>query len=155
MSSDPLFVCRTNPAAVLPARQTPGSAGYDLSSAEDVTVPPRNKAVIPLGIAIAIPSEHYGRIAPRSGLATKHNIDVGAGVIDSDYRGSLCVLLFNHSDVPFDVKRGDRIAQLIIERISTPNVVEVTSTGQLSVTTRGSQGFGSTGVSSNSTTKGE
>lgn len=82
-------------------------------------------------------------VAPRSGLAWKHSIDVGAGVIDADYRGPVGVILFNHSDVDFDIKAGDRIAQLIIEKIVTPDVTEV---DDLDATVRGSGGFGSTGV---------
>lgn len=81
--------------------------------------------------------------APRSGLTWKHSIDVGAGVIDADYRGAVGVVLFNHSDLDFDVKAGDRIAQLIVHVIVTPEVVEVED---LDVTTRGAGGFGSTGV---------
>lgn len=80
---------------------------------------------------------------PRSGLAWKHSIDVGAGVIDADYRGPVGVILFNHSDMDFDVKVGDRIAQLIIEKIMTPDVVEVED---LDTTLRGEGGFGSTGI---------
>lgn len=81
--------------------------------------------------------------APRSGLALKHAIDVGAGVIDADYRGPVGVILFNHFDVDFEVKVGDRIAQLILEKIVTPAVLEVED---LDSTTRGEGGFGSTGV---------
>lgn len=80
--------------------------------------------------------------APRSGLAWKHFIDVGAGVIDEDYRGNVGVILFNHSEVDFAVKRGDRVAQLVLEKISTPDVVEVES---LDETERAAGGFGSTG----------
>lgn len=82
-------------------------------------------------------------VAPRSGLAWKHSIDVGAGVVDADYRGPVGVILFNHSDVDFEVKVGDRIAQLIVEKIVTPQVVEV---DDLDATVRGAGGFGSTGV---------
>ena len=84
-----------------------------------------------------------GNVAPRSGLTWKHSIDVGAGVIDADYRGSVGVILFNHSDIDFEVRVGDRIAQLIIEKIMTPNVMEVED---LDATVRGEGGFGSTGV---------
>ena len=119
------------------------AAGYDLSSATDTKVPARGKALIPTDLSIAIPEGTYGRVAPRSGLAWKHSIDVGAGVIDADYRGPLGVILFNHSDVDFEVKVGDRIAQLIIEKIMTPDVLEV---DDLDSTTRGAGGFGSTGV---------
>lgn len=85
-----------------------------------------------------------GRIAPRSGLAAKNFIDTGAGVIDADYRGQVKVLLFNHSDVDFVVKEHDRVAQLILERIYTPEVMEVQ---ELEESVRGEGGFGSTGVS--------
>lgn len=81
--------------------------------------------------------------APRSGLAWKHSIDVGAGVIDADYRGPVGIVLFNFSDVDFAVKRGDRIAQMILERIETPEVAEV---DDLDPTERGVGGFGSTGI---------
>lgn len=83
-----------------------------------------------------------GRIAPRSGLAVKHSIDTGAGVIDSDYRGQVKVLLFNHSEVDFEIKEGDRIAQLVLERIYTPEILIV---GELEESIRGAGGFGSTG----------
>jgi dUTP pyrophosphatase len=94
-------------------------------------------------LAIAIPEGHYGRIAPRSGLAVKNFIDVGAGVIDMDYRGPVGVVLFNHSGDDFHIKQGDRIAQLIIEKISNPQIVEV---DDLDATARGAGGFGSTGT---------
>ncbi|CAA3024773.1 deoxyuridine 5 -triphosphate nucleotidohydrolase [Olea europaea subsp. europaea] len=129
--------------AILPSRASPLSAGYDLSSATETKVPARGKALIPTDLSIAIPEGTYARIAPRSGLAWKHSIDVGAGVIDADYRGPVGVILFNHSDVDFEVKAGDRIAQLIIEKILTPEVTEV---DDLDSTIRGSGGFGSTGV---------
>lgn len=92
---------------------------------------------------IIIHELNFRMTAPRSGLAWKHSIDVGAGVIDADYRGPVGVILFNHSDVDFEVKAGDRIAQLIIEKIVTPEVEEV---DDLDATERGSGGFGSTGV---------
>ncbi|CAN1163664.1 Deoxyuridine 5'-triphosphate nucleotidohydrolase, partial [Linum perenne] len=129
--------------AVLPTRGSPLSAGYDLSSASEMKVPARGKALIPTDLGIAVPEGTYARIAPRSGLAWKHSIDVGAGVIDADYRGPVGVILFNYSDVEFEVKEGDRIAQLIIERIITPEVLEVED---LDATVRGEGGFGSTGV---------
>ncbi|KAH3054749.1 hypothetical protein KXV27_001546 [Aspergillus fumigatus] len=89
------------------------------------------------------PTDCYGRVAPRSGLASKHFIDTGAGVIDADYRGEVKVLLFNFSDVDFTVKVGDRIAQLVLERIYTPDVMVVE---ELEESVRGAGGFGSTGV---------
>ncbi|XP_015884627.3 deoxyuridine 5'-triphosphate nucleotidohydrolase-like [Ziziphus jujuba] len=129
--------------AVVPSRGSPLSAGYDLSSAAEIKVPARGKALVPTDLSIAVPEGTYARIAPRSGLAWKHTIDVGAGVIDADYRGPVGVILFNHSDVDFEVKVGDRVAQLIIEKIITPEVMEVED---LDSTVRGSGGFGSTGV---------
>ncbi|KAJ8458876.1 hypothetical protein OPV22_031802 [Ensete ventricosum] len=140
----PLFrVKKLSQNAILPSRASPFSAGYDLSSAAGVLVPARGKALVPTDLSIAIPDDTYARIAPRSGLAWKHSIDVGAGVIDADYRGPIGVILFNHSDVDFEVKPGDRIAQVIIERIMTPDVVEFLD---LDSTVRGDGGFGSTGV---------
>ncbi|VVB04578.1 unnamed protein product [Arabis nemorensis] len=142
--SAPFFkVKKLSEKAVLPTRGSSLSAGYDLSSAVDSKVPARGKALIPTDLSIAVPEGTYARIAPRSGLAWKHSIDVGAGVIDADYRGPVGVILFNHSDVNFEVKLGDRIAQLIIEKIVTPEVIEVED---LDSTVRGEGGFGSTGV---------
>lgn len=110
-----------------PERCSALAAGYDLFSAVDVVIAAKGKAMVPTDIAVAIPEGHYGRVAPRSGLAHKHFIDVGAGVIDADYRGPVGVIMFNFGEKDFEVKKGDRIAQLILERISTPlvEVVEV------------------------------
>ncbi|XP_055955428.1 deoxyuridine 5'-triphosphate nucleotidohydrolase, mitochondrial isoform X2 [Patella vulgata] len=110
--------------------------------AYNVTVPSKGKAVVKTDIQIALPDGCYGRVAPRSGLAVKHFIDVGAGVIDQDYRGNVGVVMFNFSDTDFQVNEGDRIAQLICERIYIPELQEQTS---LDDTDRGSGGFGSTG----------
>uniref|UniRef100_A0A914CI99 Deoxyuridine 5'-triphosphate nucleotidohydrolase n=1 Tax=Acrobeloides nanus TaxID=290746 RepID=A0A914CI99_9BILA len=120
------------------------AAGADLCSAEDCVVPARGKYLVSTGISIAVPPGYYGRVAPRSGLAVKNFIDVGAGVIDEDYRGEVKVLLFNFSDQDFQVKTGDRIAQLVCEQICRPEVKEVE---ELDDTQRGHGGFGSTGVS--------
>ena len=120
--------------------------GYDLCSAYDCSIPARGKGLVKTDISVAIPQNTYARIAPRSGLALKNFIDVGAGVVDYDYRGPVGVVLFNHGDVDFEIKRGDRIAQLILERISMADIVEVT---ELAETERGAGGFGSTGVSTN------
>lgn len=135
----------------VPVRATPGAAGYDLFSAYDYVIEPKSRMLCATDIALAIPRGHYGRVgmicliaAPRSGLALKNFIDIGAGVIDCDYRGPVGVLVFNFSDVSFKITKGDRIAQLILERISTPRV-EVRQ--ELPPTERGSGGFGSTGVS--------
>ena len=128
--------------AELPVRASASSAGYDLFSPMDLTIPAESKAPIPTDIAIAVPPGTYGRIAARSGLAWKHHLTVGAGVIDADYRGNVTVLLFNHSKVDYHVKKGDRIGQLILERIITPAVLRV---DELDSTVRGGGGFGSTG----------
>ncbi|KAG6530907.1 deoxyuridine 5'-triphosphate nucleotidohydrolase-like [Zingiber officinale] len=138
-----LRVKKLSDKAVLPSRASPLSAGYDLSSAAAMVVPARGKALIPTHLSIAIPADTYARIAPRSGLTWKNSIDVGAGVIDADYRGPIGVILFNHSDLDFEVKAGDRIAQMILERIVTPDVIEVVD---LDATARGEGGFGSTGI---------
>ncbi|KAF2977762.1 hypothetical protein EK904_007730 [Melospiza melodia maxima] len=111
-------------------------------SAYDCVIPPMEKAVVKTDIQIALPSGCYGRVAPRSGLAAKHFIDVGAGVIDEDYRGNVGVVLFNFGKETFEVKKGDRIAQLICERIYYPELEEVET---LDDTERGEGGFGSTG----------
>ena len=104
---------------------------------------------MPTGLSISFPAGLYARIAPRSGLALKKFMDVGAGVVDADYRGEVGVVLFNHGDQDFEVKMGDRIAQLILEQISTPEVVEVSG---LDETVRGTGGFGSTGIESRNDT---
>ena len=102
--------------ALLPKKGSEYAAGYDIYALTGTVVPARGKVLVSTGIAMAIPEGNYGRIAPRSGLAAKHSIDVGAGVIDSDYRGEVKVLLFNLGETDFEVKEEDRIAQLIIEK---------------------------------------
>ena len=111
-------------------------------AAYECTVEPHGKTLVETDIAVQIPEHCYGRIAPRSGLAVKHSIDVGAGVIDADYRGAVKVLLFNFGGEPVSIRRGDRVAQMILEQICTPDVQVV---DKLDDTTRGSNGFGSTG----------
>jgi len=137
-----LLVKTLHPAAKIPRRESQGAAGYDLSSAVDVTIPPGGRAVVATGIAIAVPEGTYGRVAPRSGLAAKHGIDVLAGVIDEDYRGEVSVILLNTGSAAFSIAAGDRIAQLVLEKIATPLVAVVTD---LESTARGDGGFGSTG----------
>jgi dUTP pyrophosphatase len=128
MSDTIRLLVRRNPAyplAKLPTRGSAQAAGYDLYACEDTVIPKGGRKVVQTGISIALPEGHYGRVAPRSGLAVKYGIDTGAGVVDSDYRGLLGVVLFNFGEADFPFKAGDRIAQLIIEKISTPDVVEV------------------------------
>jgi dUTP pyrophosphatase len=132
----------TSNTAIIPRRGTEYSAGYDLSASEDKMIPARGRAMVDTGISVAFPSDHYLRIAPRSGLALKKGLDVGAGVVDSDYRSTIRVILFNHTNDPYYVKQGDRIAQAILVKISTP---EIEIVDELSSTERGFGGFGSTG----------
>lgn len=147
-----LFVKLLSEKATLPTRGSEEAAGLDLYAATAVTIAPGGKALVPTDISVNIPPGHYGRVAPRSGLAWKKHIDVGAGVIDRDYSGNISVVLYNHSpDTVFEVAIGDRIAQLILEKISMASVVEVAelSSAALNVPgargARGEGGFGSTG----------
>ncbi|XP_075548714.1 deoxyuridine triphosphatase isoform X1 [Dermacentor variabilis] len=126
-----------------PTRGSPAAAGFDLYSAYDYQLPAGGRCVCLTDIQVAVPEGCYGRVAPRSGLAAKHAIDVGAGVVDADYRGNLGVMLFNLGNTDFTVARGDRIAQFICERIAYPELVECKS---LDETERGEGGFGSTGL---------
>ncbi|RKP35209.1 chlorella Dutpase [Dimargaris cristalligena] len=142
-----LRIVRVHAKARVPIRSTPGAAGYDLCSAVDTTIAPNSRGLVNTGLIIQVPQGTYGRVAPRSGLTLKHFIDTGAGVIDEDYRGELKVVLFNFGDQPFHIRTGDRIAQLILEKIMTPGVIEVPT---LDSTDRGSGGFGSTGGSGTS-----
>ncbi|AGE54375.1 dUTP pyrophosphatase [Paramecium bursaria Chlorella virus NY2B] len=129
--------------AIVPTRATEGSAGYDISSIEDVVIPASGRVAVSTGLSIRVPNGTYGRIAPRSGLAYKYGIDVLAGVIDSDFVGEIKVILYNTSERDYIIKKGDRIAQLILEQIMTPDVAIVL---ELEDTMRGEGGFGSTGV---------
>lgn len=126
---------------LIPTYSHPGDAGADLRSSLDEVVPARGKALIPTGISISLPPGHVGLVWPRSGLAVKHALDCGAGVIDSQYRGEIKVLLFNHSDVDYQIKKGDRIAQLLVQKVETVEFVQVDA---LDATQRGENGFGST-----------
>jgi len=129
--------------AKIPAQGTNFSAGYDLHSAEEVVVPRLGRKLIKTNVSMAIPMNHYGRIAPRSGLAFKNGIDVLAGVIDSDYRGDIGVILYNtDNNSDFVVKAGDKIAQIIIESCSQINFVK---SDDLPLTKRGEGGYGHTG----------
>ena len=129
--------------AIIPTRGSGGAVGYDLYSTDEVVIPPTHRALIGTGVAIVLPPGVYGRVAPRSGLAVKNGIQVGAGVVDPDYTGEVKVVLFNHGDKDFEVKRGERVAQLVLERCETPDVEEI---GLLEETERGAGGFGSTGT---------
>ena len=133
---------RLDPRATLPARGSALSAGLDICSIEEVEIEPHQRALVSTGLAVAIPEGYYGRVAPRSGLATKNGLDVLAGVIDADYRGEIRCLLHNTGDESIKLPAQSKICQLIIEKIITPTPVWV---DQISETDRGSGGFGSTG----------
>jgi dUTP pyrophosphatase len=138
-----LNVHKLVPTAILPARATPGAAGYDLFSTDSYVVLPSRRVVVSTGISIQLPPGTYGRIAPRSGLAVKHGLDTLAGVIDPDYTGEIKVVLQNLDTAqPFVIRPGYRIAQLILEKFEVAEVVETTPPD---ATERGEAGFGSTG----------
>ena len=129
--------------ARVPTLGSNSAAGFDIYSIDSLEILPGSRKLVSTGISIKLPIGVYGRIAPRSGLAVKNGIHVGAGVIDQDYRGEIKVLLFNLSNEPFSIQKGDRIAQLVCEKYETPAIRVV---DKLDETERGSGGFGSTGV---------
>jgi dUTP pyrophosphatase len=128
----------------LPCRQTEGSAGFDLCAAEEILIAAHGFGSVGTGLALELPERTEAQVRPRSGLAAKHGIGVlnSPGTIDSDYRGEIRVILFNTSDQNFQVRRGDRIAQLIFGMLADVDLVEADS---LSETGRGPGGFGHTG----------
>ena len=139
-----LQVKRLTPEAKLPQRGSVEAAGYDVYSTSSHVIKPGQRALVSTGISISIPLGTYARIAPRSGLAVKNGIHVGAGVVDSDYRGEVKVLLYNlDPENDFVVEPGNRIAQFIIENCNIPCVEEVDDLG---VTKRAQGGFGSTDI---------
>jgi len=129
----------------LPSYATPGSAGLDLRSIEDTTINPGEWKAISTGLKIELPQNYEAQIRPRSGLALNYGITVlnTPGTIDADYRGEIKVILINHGKTPFHIKKGDRIAQLVITEIAKPIIIE---TETLQDTTRGTNGFGHTGI---------
>jgi dUTP pyrophosphatase len=133
---------KLNERATLPSRGSELSAGLDLYSTEEITIRPQERQLARTGLAVAIPAKYYGRIAPRSGLAMKHGLDVLSGVIDSDYRGEIGCLLYNTGDETIHLPAGTKMCQLIIEKIELPTAVWA---DDLDETTRGGGGFGSTG----------
>lgn len=141
-----LRAVKLSESAVLPVKGSPLAAGFDLCSAEYCEVPAGGRYAVKTGLAIALPSGCYGRIAPRSGLAKDFGLHVGAGVIDPDFRGEVIVLLFNHGSQPVSVKPGDRIAQIVCEKFASLYVEEVRTVSELGETVRGAAGFGSTGM---------
>lgn len=147
-TQEPLRVHLLSADGKPPSRGSPDAAGYDIYASEATIIPANGRAMVSTALAIICPLGTYGRVAPRSGLAVKHGISTGAGVIDADYRGEVKVLLFNHNDKDFTVEKGDRIAQLILERIYTPEiqVLDDSTWETEKVTQRGAGGFGSTGT---------
>ena len=141
-----LPVRRLRADAVLPTRAHHGDAGYDLHAVEAQTIPPGERALVPTGLALELPQRHAGLVVPRSGLAARHGISVvnAPGLIDAGYRGEVQVLLLNTDrSEPFEIRPGDRIAQLVITPVATPDVVEADA---LPESSRGAGGFGSTGA---------
>ncbi len=148
MSTNPvrLPVKRLDPTIELPSYAYAGDAGLDLRSSEDVTLEPFERRLISTGLAIAIPEGYAGFVQPRSGMALKHGLSMAntPGLIDSHYRGELKVIAINLDPrEPISIKRGDRIAQLVIQQVPVVSLVEVE---ELDETDRGTGGFGSSGV---------
>jgi len=139
-----LDVRRLDPDLPLPTYAHPGDAGLDLHAADTTTLQPGQRALVPCGIAIAIPEGHVGLVHPRSGLAVDHGLTLlnAPGTIDAGYRGEVKVLMINHGDTPVEIRHGQRVAQLLLLPVAAVDVREV---DRLDVTSRGSGGFGSTG----------
>lgn len=128
--------------SIVPKRAHASDAGLDIFSNEDTKIYSEQRQTIKTGISVEFPVGYYMRVSPKSGLAVKNGIDVLAGVIDSTYSGEILVVLINHSNETFHIKKGNKIAQLIMEKIAIPDI-EVVS--ELSSSERGTKGFGSTG----------
>ena len=142
MRDDVLGIMLTSTEAKPPLQQTPGSAGFDMHAAEGCVIAPGQRSMISTGVSIHLPRGHYGQLLGRSGLACRHGVVVLGGVIDPDYRGEVKVMLLNTGDAALTVTRGDRIAQLVLIKYASPAVVMLS---ELAPTTRGADGFGSTG----------
>ena len=141
--SSTILVKKLQNEAKIPTKSNASDAGFDLYALEAATIPPGGRHKISTGIAMAIPSGYAGLIWPRSGSAVKFGIDTLAGVVDSEYRGEICVILQNHGSSIYAVRPGDRIAQMIISSIPT---FTMEPSNELDETNRGDGGFGSTGV---------
>ena len=130
--------------AIVPTKGSDFAAGFDLYACLEspYTIRAKDRGIVPTGIAVSIPTGHFGRISPRSGLAVKQGIDVGAGILDEDFIGQIQVVLFNHGLEDIIFNHGERIAQLIVSPYTSP---EIKIVEKLSQTKRGSNGFGSTG----------
>ena len=140
-----ILIKRLDPGLPLPARAHPGDAGTDLFAAQDVELAPGQRAIIPTGVAIALPDGYAAFVHPRSGLAARHGITLvnAPGTVDAGYRGEIRVTLLNtDTERPVRLQRGDRIAQLVVQRVAYPVFHEVET---LPGSARGEDGFGSTG----------
>jgi dUTP pyrophosphatase len=138
-------VHRLDPGLPLPAYAHPGDAGADLLTTVDVTLAPGERAMVPTGIAVALPEGYVALVHPRSGLAARHGLSIvnSPGTVDSGYRGEIKVMLINHDPADtIELRRGDRIAQLVVQRFERARFVEV---GDLPASARGDGGYGSTG----------
>ena len=136
---------RLSDDAVVPAYAHPGDAGADLLTTVDVTLAPGERAMVPTGVAIALPVGFVALVHPRSGLAARHGLSIvnAPGTVDAGYRGEIKVMLINHDPhLPIELRRGDRIAQLVVQRVERARFVEV---GELPDSARGVGGYGSTG----------
>lgn len=144
MSRQRVLVRRLDPELPLPSHAREDDAGLDLLAAEAFTIEPGGRALVPTGIAVAIPAGHAGLVLPRSGLALRQGVTVlnAPGLIDAGYRGEIKVLLINHDRAAATIARGDRIAQLVVQRVERAELVEV---AELPASDRGQGGFGSTG----------
>jgi len=146
MSQVQVLITRLDPDLPLPQYAKPGDAGADIVSRIDITLAPGERALVPTGIAIALPDGYVALVHPRSGLAIKHGVTMvnSPGTVDAGYRGELQIILINHDrSESISFKRGDRIAQLVIQQVERAEFVEVS---ELPGSGRGTGGFGSTGV---------
>lgn len=139
-----LQIQRIHPDAKLPTYAYEGDAGMDLFSVEDTIIAPGEKALVATGLKLAVPAGYGGFIWDKSGIATKHHMKTMAGVVDSNYRGELKVALTNLGMQPYEVKTGEKVAQIVIKPIATPEIEEVEEIGVNDV--RGEKGFGSSGM---------
>lgn len=142
-----LYILKKDHSALIPTYGSEFAAGMDVYSCIDTIIEPGTRKLVSTGIAMSWTGEdeqnYYLRVAPRSGLSVKNGIDIGAGVIDYDYRGIIYVCMINNGKEPFEVKQGMKVAQLILEKCYRPIIIE---TNILTETARGGAGFGSTGI---------
>lgn len=136
-------VKKLHPEAVIPSHTIAGDAGLDLRSVEDMMILPRERGLVPTGLSFELPEGYVSLIWDKSGIALKGGMKTMGGVIEHTYRGEYKIILYNTSDKPYEIRKGDKIAQMLIQPIITVQVEEAT---ELSQTKRGIKGFGSTGI---------